>query len=106
MKSSIWRTHENCEGSISLTRRIRNSKKPSRMLVRNLKTRLACILEAGEYHCRIIMKTILQEKETIHYNMFIPMPQSMKMSSSKGSGGQGMGKIGEIFGVEPDESQK
>ena len=73
MKSSIWRTHENCEGSISLTRRTRNSKKPSRMLVRNwkhqllllclaklwrrivgvinptkLKTRLACIPEADE----------------------------------------------------------
>ena len=30
-------THENCEGFISLTRRIRNSKKPSRMLVRNWK---------------------------------------------------------------------
>ena len=73
MKSSIWRTHENCERSFSLTRRIRNLKKPSRMLVRNwkhlwlllcpaklerrivgvvhpikLKTRLACILEADE----------------------------------------------------------
>ena len=73
MRSSIWRTHENCEGSISSTRRIRNSKEPSRMLVRNwkhqwlplcvaklwrrivgvvhsikLKTRLACILEADE----------------------------------------------------------
>ena len=37
MKSSILTTHENCEGSISSTRRIRNSKKPSRMLVRNWK---------------------------------------------------------------------
>ena len=37
MKSSILRTHKNCEGSISLTRRIMNSKKPSRMLVRNWK---------------------------------------------------------------------
>ena len=27
-------------------------------------------------------------------------------SCSKSSGGQGMGKIGEIFGVEPDKSQK
>ena len=73
MKSSILKTHENCEGSISLTRRIRNSKKPSRMLVRNwktsvapvmpcksmkkncgsdgsnkIKTKIACILEADE----------------------------------------------------------
>ena len=37
MKSSIWRTHENCEGSTSLTRRIRNSKKPSRTRERNWK---------------------------------------------------------------------
>ena len=37
MRSSIWITHENCKGSIPLTRRIRNSKKPSRMLVRNWK---------------------------------------------------------------------
>ena len=36
-KTSILTTHENCEGSISFTRRIRNSKKPSRMLVRNWK---------------------------------------------------------------------
>ena len=30
MKSSIWITHENCKGCSSLTRRTRNSKKPSR----------------------------------------------------------------------------
>ena len=43
-----------------------------------------------------------------HYNLvhkFIPMPQAMKICS-KSSSGQGMGKIGENFGVEPDESQK
>ena len=76
MKSSISITDENCEESISLTLRTRNSNKPSRMLVRNwkhqwlppclarqartvsmwwqvvnptkLKTKLACILEASE----------------------------------------------------------
>ena len=31
---------------------------------------------------------------------------SHENSRSKSSGGQGMGKIGENFGVEPDESQK
>ena len=36
-KSSIWITHEICEGSISLTLRTRSSKKPFRMLVRNRK---------------------------------------------------------------------
>ena len=58
------------------------------------------------------MKTILQEEETIHYSKnflvhnFIPMPQAMKIPAAKGSSGQGMVKIGENFGVEPDESQK
>ena len=72
MKSSTLKTHENCEESISSTRRIRNSKKPSRTRVRSwkhqwlplcpanmkkncgsdgsnkIKTKLACILEADE----------------------------------------------------------
>ena len=34
---SILKTHENCEGSISSTPRIRNSKKPSRTRVRSWK---------------------------------------------------------------------
>ena len=36
-ESSILKTHENCEGSISSTQRIRNSKKPSRTRVRSWK---------------------------------------------------------------------
>ena len=61
-----------------------------------------------EIRYRIITKTILQEKVRIHYSTtilfhkFIPMPQAMKIRS----GGQGMGKIGENFGVELDKSQK
>ena len=49
------------------------------------------------------------ENSLQHYNLvhkFIPMPQAMKKSRSESSGGQGMGKIGENFGVEFDESQK
>ena len=34
------------------------------------------------------------------------MPQAMKIPAAKAAGGQGMGKIGENFGVEPDKSQK
>ena len=37
MKNSILITHKNCEGSISLTRRTSNSRRPSRVLVRNWK---------------------------------------------------------------------
>ena len=65
-----------------------------------------------EIHYQIIMKTLLQGRgnnSLQHYNLvhkFIPMSQAMKNSCSESSGGQGMGKIGENFGVEPDESQK
>ena len=84
-----------------------------------LKTRLACILEASE-STRLRMGDSLPnhhedhiagigDNSLQHYNLvhkFIPMPQAMKNSCSKSSGGQGMGNIGENFGVEPDESQK
>ena len=42
-----------------------------------------------ENHCQIIMKTILQEKETSslqHYNLvhkFVPMPQAVKIPAAK-----------------------
>ena len=43
-----------------------------------------------ENHYQIIMKTILQEKETIHYSItynlahkFIPMPQAMKIHAAQ-----------------------
>ena len=54
----------------------------------------------------IIIKTILQEKEKIHYSTTIWYASSLENSSTKSSSGQGVGKIGENFGVEPDESQK
>ena len=43
-----------------------------------------------------------------HYNLvhtFIPMPQALKILAPKRSNGQGMRKIVENFGVEPDDSQ-
>ena len=49
------------------------------------------------------------ENSLQHYNLvhkFIPMPQAMKIPAAKGSSGQGLGIIGENFGVEFDESQK
>ena len=62
-----------------------------------VKTKLACILEAdestrlrmGNFQYRIIMKTILQEKETIHcsttiwYTNLFPMPQAVKIPLNK-----------------------
>ena len=80
-----------------------------------IKSKFACILEAsGSTRLRMgesyqtTMKTILQVKETIHcstkklVHKFTPMPRAMKNSCSKGRSGQGMGKIGENFGVQPD----
>ena len=77
-----------------------------------IKTKLACILEADE-STRLRMGESLPnhhedhiagkgDNSLQHYNLahkFIPMPRTMKIR-------QGMGKFGENFGVEPDESQK
>ena len=46
----------------------------------------------------------LQHNNLVH--KFIPMPQAVKIRAAESSGGQGMGKIGENFGVELDKSQK
>ena len=81
-----------------------------------IKTKLACILEAGESTTLRMGESLPTHHEDHiagknspqHYNLvhkFIPMPQAMKNSGGKSSSGQGMGKIGEIFGAEPDESQ-
>ena len=84
-----------------------------------IKSKLACILEASESP-RLRMGESLPihhedhiaakgDKSLQHYNLvhkFMPMPPSHENSCSKGSSGQGMGKIGKDSGVEPDESQK
>ena len=83
------------------------------------KTRLACILEADESK-RLRMGESLpyHHEEHIagkgnnssqHHNLvhkFIPVLQAKKNPAAKSSSGQEMGKIGENFGVELDESQK
>ena len=101
MRSSIWKTHESWEGFISLTRRTRNSKKPSRMRVRSWKHQWLLLCReklwkivgmvnpmksnqnfrvfrklmnlqdcVWENLYQIFMKTILQEKETIHCSIW------------------------------------
>ena len=52
---------------------------------------------AWQNHYQIIMKILMQEKETIHYSItiwytFILMPQAVKFPAAKSSGGQGMGQ--------------
>ena len=83
-----------------------------------LKTKLACILEANE-STRLRMGNsepnhhedhIAGEGDTSlqHYNLvhkFIPMSQAMKIPAAKAAVDKEWEKIGENFGVEPDESQ-
>ena len=60
----------------------------------------------------IIMKDHIAGKGNYslqHYNLvhkFIPMPQAMKIPAAKAAVDKEWEKIGENFGVEPDESQK
>ena len=84
-----------------------------------IKTRLACILEADESK-RLRMGKSLPDHHEDHIagkrKQFISALQfgsqiysyasSYENSCRESSGGQGMGKICENFGVEPDESQK
>ena len=139
---------ENCVESISLTPRIRSTKETiknarkkletsvapampckastkgkhgaTRGKSNDIKSKLACILEANEStrmrmgysqphnhegpYCRKRCENSLQHYNLVH--KFIPMPQAMKIPAAKSSSGQGMGKIGENFGVELDQSQK
>ena len=83
------------------------------------KTKLACILEAGE-STRLRMGESLPthhedhiagkgDNSLQHYNFrsqIYSYASSHQSSSSISSSGQGMGKIGENFGVEPDKGQK
>ena len=64
-----------------------------------------------EIQYRIIMRTILQERRKLvtapqFGSQIYSYASSYENSCSESSGGQGNGKIGKIFGVEPDESQK
>ena len=84
-----------------------------------IKSKLACILEASE-STRLRIGESLPNHHEDHIagkggqftaalqlcTQIYSYDPSHENTRSKGSGGQGMGKIGEIFGVEPDESQK
>ena len=84
-----------------------------------LQTKLACILEANE-STRMRMGNSIPHHHEDHIagkcekfitalkfgSQVYSYASSYENSGSKSSGGQGMGKIGKDFGVEPDESQK
>ena len=98
---------------------IQNNKNFGSGASNKFKTKLACILEASK-STRLRMGESLPthhedhiagkgDTSLQHYNLvhkFILMPSSYENFRRKGNSRQGMGKIGENFGVEPDESQK
>ena len=100
MNSSIWKTHENCEGSISdeeFKETIKNARKKLETSValampcKIMKKKIVGVVDPTELKqdlrvfwqlmnlqdCvwknlyQIIMKTMLQEKENIHYSITI-----------------------------------
>ena len=97
----------------------KNKHGESRTKTTDFKSKLACLLEASE-STRLRVEESLQnyhedhiagkgDNSLQHFNLvhkFIPMPQTIKIPAAKTAVDQGMGKIGEIFGVEPDESRK
>ena len=66
-----------------------------------IKTRLACILEAGE-PTRLRMGESLPNHHEFHIAGKFSNVSSYENSCSESSRGQGMGKIGDNFGVGPD----
>ena len=96
-----------------------NKKWVTRDKSKEIKSRLACILEASE-STRLRMGESLPNHHEDHIaekrrqftaalqlgTKIYSYASSYLNSCSTGSSGQGMGKIGENFGLEPDESQK
>ena len=116
---------------ISLTLRTRNLRSPSRMLARNWKHQWLPLCLARSARTMRIVEVVHPIKSNAYGRIFAESSwrpycgkrrqfttalqlgsqiyscaSSYENSSSKGSSGQGMGKIGENFGVERDESQK
>ena len=74
MKSSIWITHDNCEGSVSLTLRIRNSRKPSRLLVRSWKHQwlLLCLAKLWRRIVWVVHPTKLKQNLRAFWKLMNP----------------------------------
>ena len=137
MKSSIWKTHENCEGSISLTLRkcaqevgniSRSCYMPCKIVKKtcwewwiqqNWKQDLRVFWKlmnlqdcVWENHYQIVMKTILQEKETIHHsitiwftNLFLSL-KLWKFLQRKAAVDKKWEKLEKFSAWSPDKSQK
>ena len=119
-KETIRNARKKLETSIAPAMPCKTSKNNQHGVTRGksneVKSKLACILEASEstrlrtgeslpnYHEDHVARK--SDNSLQHYNLvhkFIPMPQSHEDPRSSG---QRMGKIGKDSGVEPDKSQK
>ena len=115
MKSSIWKTHENCEGSISSTRRIRNSKKPSRTRVRSWKHQWLLLDKArklrGIYFIdaedQELKETIQNARKKLGTSMAPAMPcKIIKNNKNCGSGASNQIKSKLAYILEASESTR
>ena len=119
-KETFKNARKKLETPIALAMRCKIMKKNCASGASNkIKTRLACILEAGESIYKTAYgKSLPNHHEDHiagkgnnslqHYNLvpkFIPMPQAMKILAAKAAVDKKW-KNGEIFGVESDTSQK
>ena len=116
-KETIKNARKKLETSVAPTMPCKIARNCGSRASIKIQTKLACILEADE-STRMRMGNSMPHNHQDHiagkggnslqhYNLvhkFIPMPQAMKIPAA--SGGQGLGKTGENFGVEPDKSQK
>ena len=117
-KETIKNARKKLETSVAPAMPCKIAKNCGSGVSNTIQTKLACILEADE-STRMRMGNSIPhnhedhiagkgENSLQHYNLvhkICSYASSYENSGSESSGGQGMGKIGEIFGVELDKSQ-
>ena len=117
-KETIWNARKKLETSNAPAIPCKIMKNCESGASNKIKTRLAYILEASEFSRLRIGESLPTHHEDHiagrgdnslqYYNLVhkFSFASSYQNSSSKSSSGQGMGNIGENFGVELDQSQK
>ena len=118
-KETIKNARKKLETSVALAMPCKITKNCGSGACNKIKTKLACILEAdestrnayGKSDAALSSRPYCRKKRQFitalrFGSQFYSYASSYENSCSESSGGQGMGKIGENFGVEPDKNQK
>ena len=121
MQEENWKHQrlQPCLARLAKKKKKKQAWRETRSKTHDFKSKFACILEASEF-TRLRMEESLPNyhedhiagkgnNSLQHHNVvhkFIPMPQAMKIPAAKAAVDKGMIKIGENFGVKPDQSQK